>query len=236
MRCRRDRRPRPHLRRPRPIRRRLRNTFSRRRPRSMRFPRDRWRDQRRAQLAELKRHMAALSRASATAAAETSALRPRSTGQRRMRTGAPKWPRWTSCLPIFSAAGPQHRQPPTPKRLQVPLPPERPAAAATATAGTTGSKESSAKSSPSLDEATRARLTEVRTHLTAYAAAKGPEPQLPRVEAQPAPRQPSSGSTPSASSASSTTGMSASTEQGAAGTQGSTGSQSGATSAPASAT
>ena len=46
-------------------------------------------------------------------------------------------------------------------------------AAATPTAGTAGKAGSaSAKSSTPLDDATRTRLTDVRTHLTAYAAAK----------------------------------------------------------------
>ena len=183
------------------------------------------------QLAELKRHMAALSRASATAAAETSApasaqrgsasnanwatevaamggklladLHFLGSGSAGSATADTKTPAGASATGTSAAARPPHP------------------------AGTTGSKESSAKSSPSLDEADpgAADRSAHASHRVCGSEGRG---RTPRVEAQRAPRRPVRRTTPSASSASSTTGMSASTEQGAGAAQTSTGSQSGA--------
>ena len=89
------------------------------------------------QLAELKRHMAALNRASATAAAD-----PTTAANANWSTEVAAMDK---LLADLLAAGPPHPQP-TRSRPQARLPPERPGAVRPALPGPTGTKESSTSS------------------------------------------------------------------------------------------
>jgi len=178
------------------------------------------------QLAELKRHMAALSRASSSAAAD-----PTSAANTNWATEVAAM---NKLLVDLIGSGSATSGATDAKTTAGASATGTSGSGVAGTAGTTGSKESSPNSSSAnLDAATRAKLTEVHTHLTAYAAAKGTGTAAPKGgTAASTTSSSATGATPSASTASSTNGVTASTEQSSTGAQGSASSQSGAASTP----
>jgi len=120
----------------------------------------------RTEFAELRRHLAALENPSAAAASSRS---PRSKG------AADSANNWGTEVAAIDRLITQLSGSDTAKAT--------PGATTTGATGTAGTSAKGAASSVSIDEATRAKLMEIRTHITAYAAAKSGAPSSPRTEA-----------------------------------------------------
>jgi hypothetical protein len=141
----------------------------------------------RTQLAELKRHVSALEHAPA-ATAGTATGSAKSTAPGASAHAGANWGTevaaidkiLTDLLGSSSATGTSGT------------------AGATGTAGTTGSSKAAA--AVTLDDATRAKLTDVRTHITAYAVGMAAAPSAPKDDVSPS----ASAASPSASMSSST--------------------------------
>jgi hypothetical protein len=138
----------------------------------------------RTKLTELKRHMASLDRAAAAADKGAPSATPKTT---RAKPAA----NWATDVAAIDRILTDLTTPMTPGD---PAPPT----GTTGTTGTTGGSTSRAKTAITIDEATRAKLLEMRTHITAFAAAMSgsPAPSTPKDMPTTAPPDPPMPATP----------------------------------------
>lgn len=130
----------------------------------------------RAKLAELKRHMTSLDRAAAAADKTAPGTAPKAG---RAKPAA----NWATDVAAIDRILTDLTTPPT--SAGDPAPPTG-TTGATGTTGTTGGRTSRAQAAITVDDATRAKLLEVRTHITAFAAAMSGTSGTPPASPAPA--------------------------------------------------
>jgi len=126
----------------------------------------------RTQLAELKRHMTALDRASAGASTTSSAATPRGTSGRAAAAASTNWA--TEAAAIDKILGELTATDTATGTGSIT------GTTGSASAKPTGTAGSKAAAAVTIDDATRAKLTEIRTHIVGYATGMSAQPASPQ--------------------------------------------------------